>query len=84
MEEASHDVVGDRNRAQRGVHGSTLDRGAGCSLDQQFGGAGPFGGKPPSLRKFDRRYYHRFRAVGRLVGPAPLRYQRVRSENVRS
>ena len=43
MEEPSHHVVGDRNRAQRGVHGSALERGAGRRLDQQFGGAGEGG-----------------------------------------
>ena len=43
MEEAGHDVVGDRDRAQRGVHGPALERGAGRRLDQQFGGAGEGG-----------------------------------------
>ena len=43
MEEASHHVVGDRNRAQRGVHGSALERGAGRRPDQQLGGASESG-----------------------------------------
>ena len=43
MKEAGHDVVGDRDRAQRGVHGPALERGAGRRLNQQFGGAGEGG-----------------------------------------
>ena len=34
MEEASHHLVGDRDHAQCGVHGSALERGAGCRLDE--------------------------------------------------
>ena len=36
MEETSHNVVWDRDRAQRGVHGPTLVRCAGRRLEQQF------------------------------------------------
>ena len=39
MEEAGHHVVGDRDRAQRGVHGPALERCAGRSPEQQFSGA---------------------------------------------
>ena len=34
MKEAGHHVVGDRDRAQRGVHGPALERGAGRRLNQ--------------------------------------------------
>ena len=35
VKETSHDVVGDRDRAQRGVHRPALERCAGRSLEQQ-------------------------------------------------
>ena len=43
VKEAAHGVVGDRDGAQRGVHRSALEGGAGRRLDQQFGGAGEGG-----------------------------------------
>ena len=43
MEEAGHHVIGDRDRAQRGVHRPALERCAGRGLGQQFSGAGEAG-----------------------------------------
>ena len=43
MEKAGHHVVGDRERAQRGVHRPALERCAGRRLDQQVRGAGEGG-----------------------------------------
>ncbi len=38
MEQPSHDIVWDRDRAQRGIHRPPLDRSADRRFDQQFGG----------------------------------------------
>ena len=43
MEEAGHHVIGNRDRAQRGVHRPALERCADRGLGQQFSGAGEAG-----------------------------------------
>ena len=40
MEDAGHYVIGDRDRAQRGVHRPAVERCAGRGFGQQFSGVG--------------------------------------------